>query len=136
MTLLFRSKHNYRRITRILKSLGELGLERFQAPWVEFIFLEILKENQLQNLRHGPCLYFWLHAIRDQGEQFYLYSKYGRHIDTSCVDEFLDSDSEEDDEEIADDTDDAVSEAEGLEVEGGEWNIGSEANDKKRCGES
>jgi hypothetical protein len=36
------SSHNYLRITRVLKCLGELGLARLQAPWCRFLVREVL----------------------------------------------------------------------------------------------
>lgn len=34
--------HNNLRITRTLKSLGDLGLGQYKKPWVEFLMNEIL----------------------------------------------------------------------------------------------
>lgn len=72
--LCFRSRHNLLRITRIIKSLGELGFERFQAPWVNFLYEELIVKKALPNIRHS-CLYHWIEAINDYGEQEVLFRK-------------------------------------------------------------
>ncbi|XP_054433471.1 opioid growth factor receptor isoform X2 [Pteronotus mesoamericanus] len=50
--------HNNLRITRILKSLGELGLERYQAPLVRFFLEETLVRGQLPGVRQSALDYF------------------------------------------------------------------------------
>ncbi|KAM7126718.1 opioid growth factor receptor isoform 1-T1 [Molossus nigricans] len=50
--------HNNLRITRILKSLGELGLERYQAPLVHFFLEETLVHRQLPSVRQSALDYF------------------------------------------------------------------------------
>lgn len=50
--------HNNLRITRILKSLGELGLERYQAPLVRFFLEETLVHRQLLGVRQSALDYF------------------------------------------------------------------------------
>ncbi|XP_028380327.1 opioid growth factor receptor [Phyllostomus discolor] len=50
--------HNNLRITRILKSLGELGLERYQAPLVRFFLEETLVHRQLPNVQQSVLDYF------------------------------------------------------------------------------
>ncbi|KAM5305778.1 opioid growth factor receptor [Glossophaga mutica] len=50
--------HNNLRITRILKSLGELGLERYQAPLVRFFLEETLVHRQLPGVRQSVLDYF------------------------------------------------------------------------------
>jgi len=39
--------HNYLRITRILKCLGEMQLEHLKAPFVQFFLHEIISEQTL-----------------------------------------------------------------------------------------
>lgn len=53
-----RHSHNNLRITRILKSLGELGLERYQAPLVRFFLEETLVRGQLPGVRQSALDYF------------------------------------------------------------------------------
>ncbi|XP_049990489.1 opioid growth factor receptor-like protein 1 isoform X2 [Alexandromys fortis] len=62
------SQHNYLRITRILKSLGELGYESFKSPLVKFILHEALVENTLPNIRQSALEYF-VYTIRDRRER-------------------------------------------------------------------
>ncbi|XP_036915931.1 opioid growth factor receptor isoform X2 [Sturnira hondurensis] len=50
--------HNNLRITRILKSLGELGLERYQAPLVHFFLEETLVHRQLPGVQQSVLDYF------------------------------------------------------------------------------
>lgn len=50
--------HNNLRITRILKSLGELGLAHYQAPLARFFLEETLVRRQLPGLRHSALDYF------------------------------------------------------------------------------
>lgn len=60
---LSRSQHNYLRITRILKSLGELGYEAFKAPLVHLFLEESLCHNTLPNMQHSILEYF-VYTIR------------------------------------------------------------------------
>ncbi|MCP6711579.1 opioid growth factor receptor-related protein, partial [Klebsiella pneumoniae] len=55
--------HNNLRITRILKSLGELGLEHYQAPLVRFFLEETLVQHELPGVRQSALDYF-LFAVR------------------------------------------------------------------------
>ncbi|XP_074503088.1 opioid growth factor receptor-like protein 1 [Sebastes fasciatus] len=57
------SQHNYLRITRILKSLGELGYEAFKAPLVRLFLEETLCHNTLPNMQHSVLEYF-VYTIR------------------------------------------------------------------------
>lgn len=66
--LSFRSQHNYLRITRILKSLGELGYESFKSPLVKFILHEALVENTIPNIKQSALEYF-VYTIRDRRER-------------------------------------------------------------------
>ncbi|XP_038186119.1 opioid growth factor receptor [Arvicola amphibius] len=58
-----RHSHNNLRITRILKSLGELGLEHYQAPLVHFFLKETLLHDKLPSVRQSALDYF-LFAVR------------------------------------------------------------------------
>uniref|UniRef100_A0A3Q0RUU4 Opioid growth factor receptor like 1 n=1 Tax=Amphilophus citrinellus TaxID=61819 RepID=A0A3Q0RUU4_AMPCI len=57
------SHHNYLRITRILKSLGELGYEAFKAPLVRFFLEESLCHGTLHNMQHS-ILEYYVYTIR------------------------------------------------------------------------
>ncbi|XP_068118192.1 opioid growth factor receptor-like protein 1 [Hyperolius riggenbachi] len=60
--------HNNLRITRILKCLGELGYERFQAPLVRFFLEETLCHKILHNVRRSALDYF-IFTVRDKNER-------------------------------------------------------------------
>ncbi|KAG8513308.1 Opioid growth factor receptor [Galemys pyrenaicus] len=53
-----RHSHNNLRITRILKSLGELGLEGYQAPLARFFLEETLVRKELPAVRQSALDYF------------------------------------------------------------------------------
>lgn len=57
------SYHNYLRITRILKSLGELGYEAFKAPLVRLFLEESLCNGTLPNMQHS-ILEYYVYTIR------------------------------------------------------------------------
>ncbi|XP_050960956.1 opioid growth factor receptor [Labeo rohita] len=63
-----RNMHNNLRITRILKSLGELGFEHFQAPLVRFFLEETLVRKTLGSVKRSVLDYF-LFAVRDKRER-------------------------------------------------------------------
>lgn len=65
---LSRSPHNYLRITRILKALGDLGFEHYQKPWLLFFIREIYEENNLLSTQHS-LVNFWLQTIKDDKER-------------------------------------------------------------------
>ncbi|XP_070766883.1 opioid growth factor receptor [Enoplosus armatus] len=60
-----RNMHNNLRITRILKSLGELGFEHYQAPLVRFFLEETLVKKTLSSVKRSVLDYF-LFAVRDK----------------------------------------------------------------------
>ncbi|MBN3304801.1 opioid growth factor receptor-like protein 1 [Amia ocellicauda] len=62
------SQHNYLRITRILKSLGELGFESFKPPLVRLLLEESLLEETVPNMKHSALEYF-VYTIRDRKER-------------------------------------------------------------------
>lgn len=60
-----RNMHNNLRITRILKSLGELGFRHYQAPLVHFFLEETLVKKTLGSVKRSVLDYF-LFAVRDK----------------------------------------------------------------------
>ncbi|XP_029477582.1 opioid growth factor receptor-like isoform X2 [Oncorhynchus nerka] len=60
-----RNMHNNLRITRILKSLGELGFEHYQSPLVRFFLEETLVKKNLSSIKRSVFDYF-LFAVRDK----------------------------------------------------------------------
>lgn len=65
MTCSFRNVHNNLRITRILKCLGELGFEHYQAPLVQFFLEETLVKKNLSSVKRSVLDYF-LFAVRNK----------------------------------------------------------------------
>ncbi|MEQ2290319.1 hypothetical protein AMECASPLE_002118 [Ameca splendens] len=63
-----RNMHNNLRITRILKSLGELGFRHFQAPLVRFFLEETLVKKTMSNVKRSVLDYF-LFAVLDKHER-------------------------------------------------------------------
>ncbi|XP_056324375.1 opioid growth factor receptor-like protein 1 [Danio aesculapii] len=59
---------NNLRITRILKCLGTLGLEHFQAPLVKFILHETLVMGELQSVKRTVLDYF-MFAVLDKSKR-------------------------------------------------------------------
>ncbi|XP_041112644.1 opioid growth factor receptor-like protein 1 isoform X1 [Polyodon spathula] len=60
-----RNTHNNLRISRILKCLGELGFEHYQAPLVKFFLTETLVNKELSSVKRSALDYF-LFSIRDK----------------------------------------------------------------------
>ncbi|XP_041080152.1 opioid growth factor receptor-like protein 1 [Polyodon spathula] len=60
-----RNMHNNLRISRILKCLGELGFEHYQAPLVKFFLTETLVNKELGSVKRSALDYF-LFSIRDK----------------------------------------------------------------------
>ncbi|TRY58214.1 hypothetical protein DNTS_008558, partial [Danionella cerebrum] len=63
-----RNTHNNLRITRILKCLGTLGLEHYQAPLVKFFLTETLRNNQLHRVKQSVLDYF-IFAVLNKSER-------------------------------------------------------------------
>ncbi len=57
--------HNFRRICRILKCLGELGLAHLQGPFAKCLLDEIVEHLHFPNAA-SSLLFYWLPVIRDQ----------------------------------------------------------------------
>ncbi|XP_066535500.1 opioid growth factor receptor-like protein 1 [Hoplias malabaricus] len=72
------SQHNYLRITRILKSLGELGFESFKPPLVRLLLQEALVEGTLPNMRHSALEYF-VYTVRARSQRRALLRFAQRH---------------------------------------------------------
>ncbi|KAG8567006.1 hypothetical protein GDO81_013469 [Engystomops pustulosus] len=60
--------HNNLRITRMLKCLGEMGYEHFQAPLVRFFLEETLLKDKLPNVKRSVLDYF-MFAVKDKNER-------------------------------------------------------------------
>lgn len=62
------SGHNYLRITRVLKCLGEFNLEHLKKPWLQIMMKETFKEHTLANCRNSFRDY-WIPMLRDDIER-------------------------------------------------------------------
>ncbi|KAL6073107.1 Opioid growth factor receptor [Balamuthia mandrillaris] len=62
------SSHNYLRITRILKCLGELGLEHLKSNFLQFFIEEVYETKALKNCRSSLGNY-WIGTIKDDTER-------------------------------------------------------------------
>ena len=56
------------RITRILKSLGELTYEHLKAPFVRFVLHEAIVTGALENTLNS-CMKYWVETIREESER-------------------------------------------------------------------
>lgn len=63
-----RSYHNYLRITRILKCLGELGYEHMKVRFLEFVIEEALEKKTLKNC-YESCKDYWVETLRADDER-------------------------------------------------------------------
>ena len=70
------SSHNYLRITRILKCLGEFGFEHFKFPLIKHLLHEAIIERTLLNALNS-CVNYWIAVVKDdkQREELYKYAK-------------------------------------------------------------
>jgi len=73
-----RSFHNYLRITRILKCLGEVGLEHFKIHFVKHVLKEIYENRELLNC-HESCLKYWSVVLRSEDERNQIKEMIGHH---------------------------------------------------------
>jgi len=62
------SSHNYLRITRILKCLGEFDYEYLKYPFLAAILRECITENTLYNCLRS-CKDYWIETLRSQKER-------------------------------------------------------------------
>jgi len=62
------SFHNYLRITRILKCLGEMDLEHYKRAFCEHILKEIYENGQLRNCLQS-CTRYWVPVIRNDKDR-------------------------------------------------------------------
>lgn len=65
--------HNHLRISRILKSLGELGFEHFKWPFLATVSREIYENGQIQSARTSLREY-WSESLRNVGVESHLFA--------------------------------------------------------------
>jgi len=89
--------HNYLRITRILKCLGEFGFEHYKAPFLRHFIQEIWVNRLLTNCANS-CANFWVAVVKDDDTRHQLQaeiSKYTGQVYSESSEE-SNSDVEED----------------------------------------
>ena len=62
------SSHNYLRITRILKCLGEFEFGHYQAPLVRHFLKEAIVERTLVRTLNS-CVNYWIQVVLDDTER-------------------------------------------------------------------
>jgi len=75
-----RSFHNYLRITRILKCLGEVGLEHYKIHFVIHVLKEIYENKELLNC-HESCIKYWSAVLRSENERKEIQDMIGKYED-------------------------------------------------------
>ena len=113
------SFHNYLRITRILKCLGECGFEHYKWPFLQHVLTEIYVNGQLANCKRS-CLQFWSQVLRRVDDQETMRAFVARHDPTALdrapapppnpVARAVAADDDDDDEDDDADEDDADAE--------------------------
>ncbi len=62
------SMHNYLRITRILKCLGEFVYEHLKAPFIRFVLREAIVERTLPRTLDS-CKNYWIQVLKVDKER-------------------------------------------------------------------
>lgn len=63
------SSHNYLRITRILKCLGEFGLESWKKYFIDYMIEEVWVNRLLPNCA-SSLRYYWVETLRNDEERY------------------------------------------------------------------
>lgn len=77
-----RCSHNYLRITRILKCLGEINYSRLQYGLIKGILDQIFTHHQLKNTLES-AMSFWVAVVRDETQRLSLRQMIERNL--SCL---------------------------------------------------
>jgi len=80
------SSHNWLRVTRILKSLGELGFEHYKLPWLMAICKEVFDGEAPLRACQRSFLSFWSWTLRKEEDQKKLQEEIVRHGYTKAKD--------------------------------------------------
>eukprot|EP00771_Trimastix_marina_P002063 gnl/Trimastix_PCT/3173.p1 GENE.gnl/Trimastix_PCT/3173~~gnl/Trimastix_PCT/3173.p1 ORF type:complete len:290 (+),score=60.41 gnl/Trimastix_PCT/3173:36-905(+) len=89
-----RSSHNYLRITRILKSLGELGMEDYKRPFLERLTEECLVHGTIANATDSLVNY-WIPVLRGNAERAAMQARLRELGQTPASETEEDSDDED-----------------------------------------
>ena len=63
-SLSYSSKHDLRKITRILSFLGALGFGQYQHVWLRFLIVEAVHNKTLENL-NGENILYWINTLEN-----------------------------------------------------------------------
>eukprot|EP01123_Difflugia_compressa_P005953 TRINITY_DN18085_c0_g1_i1.p1 TRINITY_DN18085_c0_g1~~TRINITY_DN18085_c0_g1_i1.p1 ORF type:complete len:195 (-),score=45.88 TRINITY_DN18085_c0_g1_i1:31-615(-) len=66
--------HNFLRITRILKSLGEFGFEHYKKAFLEHFIKEIWEKGELTSC-DDSCHLYWVGTLKDDNQRAQLEAK-------------------------------------------------------------
>jgi hypothetical protein len=72
-----RSSHNYLRITRILKCLGEFNLEDHQVNLIRCLLHEAITERTLPNTL-SSCVNYWMEVVHNDEKRRQLRDYYNK----------------------------------------------------------
>jgi len=89
--------HNFLRITRILKCLGEFGFEHYKKPFLEFFITEIWENQTLKSCAQS-CRNYWVGTIKNDEDRKELLEKIQKYYPNErrfSVDSSSSSSSEE-----------------------------------------
>ena len=85
---LVRNGHNWRRLTRIFKSLGELGFEHFKLPLLRLLLkLACTGQQPLKPLQR-PLINYWALTLRNRDEFETFQIEIQQHIKRHSIDTF------------------------------------------------
>lgn len=90
------SFHNYLRISRILKALGEFGFERFKIHWIELFIEEIFEHGLLRNTL-SSLQNFWVPTLRHRDERVAMKNKIHAYLKQPDTDDEGDDMGDNDD---------------------------------------
>lgn len=72
------ASHNFLRISRILKSIGDLSFERYKFPFLKLLATEIYENGQIQSAR-GSLREYWSESLRNVTELRLMRAIVARH---------------------------------------------------------
>lgn len=72
------ASHNFLRISRILKSIGDLSFERFKYPLLKLLATEIYQNGQIQSAR-GSLREYWSESLRNVTELQFMRAMVARY---------------------------------------------------------
>ncbi|KAL4224826.1 hypothetical protein ACF0H5_015522 [Mactra antiquata] len=71
-----KSPREWLRITQIISSLGELGWQHLQFPWVTFLISEAIVHHKLPEVANSYTIEDWINAVKDETERCNCFDLY------------------------------------------------------------